>query len=98
MYRRRGRLDEGHYITANITDGAASSRIIMDNTWVVPYNAVLLRAFDAHINVEICSSVKSIKYVCKYINKGSDMATIGIRDFGNDEIFSKRRSYRRALL
>lgn len=33
----------------------------VDNSWVVPYNPVLLRIFDAHINVEYCHSVKSIK-------------------------------------
>ncbi len=42
--------------------------------------------FDAHINVECCQSVKSIKYVCKYVNKGFDMAAFEIRDNTTDEI------------
>lgn len=32
------------------------------------------------INVEYCNSVKSIKYICKYVNKGSDMAVFGLED------------------
>lgn len=48
----------------------------MDNRWVVPFNPVLCRTFDCHINVEYCHSVKAIKYICKYIFKGNDMATL----------------------
>ena len=43
----------------------------LDNHWVVPFNPVLSRTFNAHINVEYCNSVKSIKYICKYVNKNS---------------------------
>ena len=39
----------------------------LDNCWVVPYNAYLLAKFDYHINVEICSTIKAIKYLYKYI-------------------------------
>jgi hypothetical protein len=46
-------------------------RIKLDN-WVVPYNPWLLLKFGSHINVEICSSVKSIKYIFKYVFKGHD--------------------------
>nr|XP_034195037.1 uncharacterized protein LOC117611211 [Osmia lignaria] len=50
------------------------NEIELDNCWVVPYNPVLLRIFNVHVNVELCNSVKSIKYICKYVNKGSDQA------------------------
>ena len=62
--------------------------INVHNGWVVPYNPVLLRVFNAHINVEICNSVKSIKYICKYINKGTDQAAFGLhkKTEGIDEV------------
>ena len=48
---------------------------------------LLFRAFNAHINVELCHSVKSIKYVYPYINKGSDAAMISQKnETTNDEI------------
>ena len=56
---------------------------MVENTWIVPYSPILSKAFKTHINVEYCSSVKSIKYVCKYVTKGSDMAVIGVE---RDEI------------
>lgn len=46
--------------------------IEVDNRWVVPYSPLLSKTFKAH------NSVKAIKYICKYVNKGSDMAVIGI--------------------
>lgn len=39
---------------------------------VVLYNPVLLHTFNVHINVEITSSVKSIRCVCEHITKGND--------------------------
>ncbi|XP_043467393.1 ATP-dependent DNA helicase pif1-like [Leptopilina heterotoma] len=59
--------------------------ITVDNRWIVPYSPVLLRTFETHINVEFCGSMKSIKYVCKYVNKGSDQASFHVAN-GNDEI------------
>ena len=50
--------------------------IQIDNRWVVPYCPVLSKICNAHFNVEMCNSVKSIKYICKYIHKGSDMAIV----------------------
>lgn len=68
-YRRRSPTDGG--FTGKVK--MYNKEIMVDNnSWVVPYNPVLLRIFDAHINVEYCHSVKSIKYICKYVHKGSD--------------------------
>lgn len=43
----------------------------IDNRHIVPYNMVLATMFDCHINVEICSSIRPIKYIYKYIFKGN---------------------------
>ena len=44
----------------------------LDNRWVVPRNPHLLAKFNCHINVEICSTIKAVKYLYKYIYKGYD--------------------------
>ena len=40
---------------------------------------IIIKNINAHINVEYCSSVKAIKYICKYVNKDSDMAVFGLQ-------------------
>ena len=47
-----------------------------DNSRVVPYNSYLTKRYDAHINVEVCSSTKACKYLFKYIHKGGDRAMV----------------------
>ena len=42
------------------------------NQWVAPYNPYLSLKYDAHVNVEVCGSVKSVKYLFKYVYKGHD--------------------------
>jgi predicted O-linked N-acetylglucosamine transferase (SPINDLY family) len=54
---------------------------------VVPYNPYLSKKFNAHINVEVCSSVTAVKYLYKYVYKGHDKATIELNaETENDEI------------
>jgi hypothetical protein len=61
----------------------------IDNSWVVPYNPYLSLKYNCHINVESCASVKSVKYLFKYVYKGHDCANIAIEEHGtlqHDEI------------
>ncbi|KAG7992318.1 hypothetical protein I3843_02G121700 [Carya illinoinensis] len=51
----------------------------LDNRWVVPYNPYLLAIFDCHINIEICSTIKAVKYLYKYIYKGHDRVAFNLR-------------------
>ena len=64
------------------------------NANIVPCNPFLSGYFACHIDVELCTMVRSIRYVLKYVNKGSDKSTFVIRNPGDnlDEI----REYRNA--
>jgi len=70
LYRRRRPGDGGFTTYINMHNRETE----VDNRWIFPYSPLLSKIFQAHINVEWCHSVKSIKYICKYINKGSDQA------------------------
>ncbi|KAG4909546.1 hypothetical protein JHK87_055662 [Glycine soja] len=66
IYHRR---NDGRTISKN------GNGVIIDNRYIVPYNAKLLRKYQAHINIEWCNQNTSIKYLFKYINKGYDRVT-----------------------
>ena len=74
-YRRRN--DGKHVFKGNAQ---------LDNRFVVHYNPYLTKKYNAHINVEICSSIMSCKYLYKYVYKGPDMASVAMEsDSGNKE-------------
>ena len=56
QYRRR---DNG--ITYDLSNGYK-----VDNQWVVPYCPTLLQIFNCHMNVDIVSTILSVKYLYKY--------------------------------
>ncbi|GFR22669.1 helitron_like_N domain-containing protein [Trichonephila clavata] len=76
IYCRRNTDNGEQSFTKNVNN----AEIGIDNRWVVPYSPLLSKTFNAHINVEFCSSVKSIKYLCKYVNKVSDMVAFRIEN------------------
>uniref|UniRef100_A0A0R0EW12 ATP-dependent DNA helicase n=1 Tax=Glycine max TaxID=3847 RepID=A0A0R0EW12_SOYBN len=66
------------YCRRNIGQTITKNWIIIDNRCIVPYNLKLLKKYQAHINIEWCNQTTSIKYLFKYINKGSDRVTVAI--------------------
>ena len=59
----------------------------LDNSCVVPHSPYLLQKYDCHINVEACVSIKSVKYLYKYVYKGHDAANIQLQQVTDyDEI------------
>ncbi|GFT78626.1 ATP-dependent DNA helicase [Trichonephila clavipes] len=76
--------DGGHTLAQKPRGGI--QEILVDNSWIVPYSPLLSKIFNCHINVEFCNTVKAIKYICKYINKGSDQAIFNIRQQDNVNI------------
>ena len=81
-------FNEGFFPTYRRRDTGVSQLkggVPSDNRDVVAYSPYLSRRFECHINVEIVASLKSVKYLYKYIHKGHDRAELAFR-FNNDEI------------
>ena len=70
-YRRR---DDGQ-----VWEVGGRRAIPVDNRWVVPYSPFLSLRYDAHINVEVCATIRAVKYIHKYIYKGTDRITVVAR-------------------
>ena len=61
-----------HYRRRQSKVTAAKGQMKLENSYVVPYNRDLCLAFESHINVEYCGWSMLIKYLFKYISKGTD--------------------------
>lgn len=72
--------------------GIRSNQI--DNRWVVPYNPYLLKKYNAHINVEICSSILSVRYLYKYVYKGHDRVLCSIDIILSNDNDNNNNTYR----
>ena len=73
LFRRR---DDNRYaqLPASVNCYKAS------NMWLVPYNPFILIKFNGHINMEMVKSMfKNIKYLYKYIYKGSDVILMKLK-------------------
>ena len=86
LYRRSSPDNGGQVSTISMRIGGSRVDQQVDNRWIVPYNKLLLRSMNCHCNVELCMSIKSIKYVLKYVHKGCDQAMFTLRSSQVDEI------------
>ena len=68
IYRRR---DNGREVR--------KGNFVYDNRWVVPYNKWLSRKYGCHVNVEYVSTHGAVKYMFKYVFKGSDRITASVQ-------------------
>ena len=67
-YPYYGRPDNGQPIKVGCHE--------VDNRWIVPYNSYPTKKYNSHVNVEACTSIKSVKYIFKYVYKGHDCANV----------------------
>ncbi|XP_021721983.1 uncharacterized protein LOC110689507 [Chenopodium quinoa] len=58
----------------------------LDNQWVIPYNPYLSSLFDCHLNVEVCSTIKAVKYLYKYVYKGHDRVSFNVVPGENNSV------------
>ena len=76
QYRRRS-LIPGDTEPRTVKNGTQGVRDI------VPYNGRLLLEMQCHVNVEVCTTIKAVKYLYKYTYKGPDRAAL---ELSRDEI------------
>ncbi|KIH54989.1 hypothetical protein ANCDUO_14863 [Ancylostoma duodenale] len=69
VYKTRKPGEGGFATVVKVRMDNQQTEIEMDTIWVVPYSPLLSKLFEAHINVGYCNSVKTIKHICKYVNK-----------------------------
>ena len=85
-YALYARPDDGRTFEAKVN----SSTVIQTNQDVVPYCAWLIEKYQCHINLEYCGTFSSVKYLYKYVYKGTTRACILIKvdQHGNETVVS----------
>ena len=86
LYKRSSPDSGGQVSTIRMRIGGSHVSQEVDSRWIVPYNKLLLRSMNCHCNVELWMSIKSIKYVLKYVHKGCDQAMFTLQSSQVDEI------------
>eukprot|EP00889_Picochlorum_renovo_P007393 jgi/Picre1/34423/NNA_001892.t1 len=52
----------------------------LDNRYVVPYNMYLLKRYNCHLNVMVCSGIEGIKYMFKYVYKEASRSNVSLSE------------------
>ncbi|XP_022883872.1 uncharacterized protein LOC111400713 [Olea europaea var. sylvestris] len=66
---------------------------MLDNRWVVLYNPYILAKYDCHINVDVYSSVKAVKYLYKYVYKRHDHIHFTLNKETNEQFVDEISNY-----
>ncbi|XP_052107741.1 uncharacterized protein LOC127740617 isoform X1 [Arachis duranensis] len=77
-FRARTIVDEAGFPKYRRSDNGMTivkKNVVLDNSYVVPYNPSLLLKYGCHINVEHTCQTSAIKYLFKYVHKGNDRVT-----------------------
>lgn len=72
------RQNNGQTFEIPIQINGAAASFLFNNWWIVLYNPYLTCKYKAHINLEVCASIHVVKYIYKYIYKGSDRKILQI--------------------
>lgn len=70
--------------------------IRLTNQHVVPHNAYLIMKYQCHINLEVCGAMSSVKYLYKYVYKGTTRASVVItvqKDGKEEQVIDEIKQY-----
>ncbi|OMO52744.1 DNA helicase PIF1, ATP-dependent [Corchorus olitorius] len=79
QFQTETKVDDSGYILYRRRDlpfSAKKGSILLDNRFVVPHNLDLVVKYQGHINVEVCTHNRAMKYLFKYLSKGPDRARV----------------------
>ena len=88
-------FDDGYptYMRRNTGESVRVRGVDLDNRWVIPYNPYLLEYFEFHMNVEICSTIKAVKYLYKYVYKEHDKISVSIGSIDEPHVFDELKIF-----